>query len=68
MSHPDWLQRIISEKAELDQRIADNATFIDSNPRFKALPDRAQTLQRRQLDEQRALSKTLGERIEFFTE
>ena len=59
-------QRVIAEQAELDEKIAKLAPFIDSNPLFSKLPADEQDRMKRQLDYMKCYSEVLGERIENF--
>lgn len=62
-----YQQRVIDEKAALDEKITKLADFIILSPVFKELPGADRGRLYRQHTAMRAYSGVLGERIEAFT-
>jgi hypothetical protein len=61
----EWQERLIKEKAELDERLEGVTKYI-SGDGFKSLPEDQQTLITRQKKAMTAYSKTLADRIAKF--
>lgn len=61
---PDWQQRIINEKKELDERIEKLKLFIATNEKFKELQPRKRALLVEQLEVMRTYSDILAARLE----
>lgn len=61
-----YQQRVVDEKADLDERTRKLATFIADNPLFGGLPCAERDRLRRQYHLMAALSRVLGERIAEF--
>ena len=59
-------QRVVDEKADLDEKIVKLSDFILVNPLFNALPSPERGRMYRQHTAMRAYSAVLGERIEGF--
>lgn len=66
MNYAPHQQRVVDEKAELDDRRLKLHTFILSNPVFKALGEAEQDRMKRQYNAMTLYSDVLGERIEAF--
>ena len=62
----DWQQRVVGEKAELDDRLNKLFTFFGSKI-FDSLPEAEQKRMRRQGTFMELYSDVLAERIENFT-
>lgn len=62
----DYQQRVIDEKAELDERLAKLNAFIDG-PKWGTVPDAEQLRMLRQSRLMMGYSSVLGERIAAFT-
>ncbi|MBB76621.1 MAG: hypothetical protein CMJ75_19110 [Planctomycetaceae bacterium] len=63
---PDYMQRVVIEKAELDDKIAKLAAFVDAHPQG-ATDISGHELLENQLDVMRMYSKVLGMRLDLFT-
>lgn len=61
---PEWQQRLIAEKAQLDSRRSALANFISNSAAFKALPEYERYLMGEQSELMLRLSITLGHRID----
>lgn len=59
-------QRVVQEKAELDERLARLNQFIASNPAFETLSDYEQQLMEEQADIMQYLSDILDARIQLW--
>ena len=59
-------QRVVDEKAELDEKLGKLHDFIQKNPIFKTLPEDEQKRLQRQDLVMAEYSQILGERIEVF--
>ena len=64
-ARPDWHQRVIDEKAELDARIGKLCAFLQSDA-YRALPDVDQRLLDRQLSHMRDYAHILFMRVARF--
>ena len=62
----DFQQRVVAEKAELDERLGKLQKFIASSPVFAGLPVVERDLLERQQTHMVAYSAVLGERIASF--
>jgi hypothetical protein len=60
-------QRVIDEKAELDEKIAKLRVFINDNPAYLKLPAAQATLMHDQVSAMARYSEVLSQRIMFFT-
>lgn len=59
-------QRVVDEKAELDEKLTKLVAFIAENPIFKTLDEAEQHRLRLQRDYMQSYSNILGERIAAF--
>jgi hypothetical protein len=59
-------QRVVDEESALSEKIVKLSSFISSNTIFKTLPEREQSLLRRQLQHMLGYSAVLSERISAF--
>jgi uncharacterized protein len=62
---PEWQQRVVAEKSELDERMAKLIAFFDT-PAYEQLATEDRLLLIAQHTHMRALSDTLGTRIARF--
>lgn len=60
-------QRVVEEKAQLDERIGELQSFISRAPQYSVLPADEQGRLRTQLDLMSKLSDVLAARINAFT-
>jgi hypothetical protein len=68
MTYAQHQQRVVDEKAELDEKLGKLHDFIQGNPIFKSLPEDEQKLLCRQDLVMAEYSQILCERIETFTD
>jgi len=59
-------QRVVDEKAEVDERLRKLDVFITSNPIFGTLSDKEQELQTAQRGAMKEYSDILSQRIDLF--
>jgi hypothetical protein len=67
MTYAPHQQRVVDEKAELNEKLGKLHDFIQDNPIFKTLPEDEQKRLQRQDLVMAEYSQILGERIEAFT-
>lgn len=60
-------QRVVDEKAELDEKIAKLRIFINENPAYLQLPQAEALLMHDQISAMARYSDVLGQRISIFT-
>lgn len=63
---PDFLQRMLNERYEVEDRIGKLVAFMEKNVRFKELPEQVQELMCEQLDGMKVYSNALEKRIDYF--
>jgi hypothetical protein len=66
MTPKPYQQRVIDEKADLDEKIGKLRFFIDRAPLFESLPIKEQGLMRQQLIVMTQYAQILAERIQSF--
>jgi hypothetical protein len=59
-----WQERVVAEKAELDERLGKLSKFVYENAEFWKICEAERSLLRRQLTVMDLYSRILGERIE----